>query len=433
MPSPDDIRILSVAAFILLMIMGMKRPVWAVLAYMVLVYCKLSAYYPVFAAMQAEAVFAIIILARVLLGGELFSRLSLKNNKINQYLLLFVLCVMLSYAVAWDRQYSWDMAVYHFIKVLTLYLMLVGAVLNRQDLYVFFIGLMLMFGYLAYEPTYYFMTGTGGSTQVYGINYIAEIGLLSGHVALANNMNQMIPLALFSFLGFKSRTLKIVAFACLTMFVLSLMGSGSRGGVAGFAFFGMLMIYFSRNRTKALILVGIPLLILVLATGRMSSTLSRIDSDAVWGRLVGLTHGIGMLQRGNIIGVGPGCFPLARRSYFDYKMESHNIYGQVIGDLGIPGTLCWGLLVYAAFQSLSRSKQRLKEEGKADSFLFFLAQGVQISLLVRLFVSLGSHGLYYFYWYVMFFLSAVISDLVEKESLVDEEEKGLAEGIYEYS
>lgn len=414
MPSPDDIRILTVAAFIVLMVMGLKRPVWAVLAYMILVYCKLSAYYPVFAAMKAELVFALLILARIFVSKDVFSRLSLTHNKVNKYLFLFVLCVFLSFVFAWDQQYSWDNKVYHFIKVLILFTMLLGGVRDREDLNYFIVGFMFMFAYLAYEPSYYFLTGDGGREYVYGTNYIAQIGILSGHVALANNMNQMIPIALFAFLGWKSRILKGAALASLAVFLVALIGSGSRGGVAGFAFFGLVLVYFSKSRGRASVFAGIPLLLLLLKTG-LSSTLARIDFDAFWGRLIGLTHGIGMLRHGNILGVGPGCYILARREYFSYGMESHNIYGQVIGDLGIPGTIVWALFLYSVFGNLLYAKRRLEEEGRANSFLFYLAQGILVSLLVRLFISFGSHGLYYFYWYVMAFLSILIKNIVDQE------------------
>ena len=427
MPSPNDIRILTVVAFVALTLMGLKRPSYAVVGYMVLVFCKLSSYYPAFAAMQAELVFALVILARIFINGEAISRLSLNYNKVNQYLFFFILCVFISFAVAWDHQYSWDNKVYHFIKVLILFAMLLGGVRDREDLNIFVVGFMFMFAYLAYEPSYYFLTGTGGSEQVYGTNYIAQIGILSGHVALANNMNQMIPIALFAFLGWKSRVLKAAALASLLVFILALLGSGSRGGVAGFAFFGLVLIYFSKSRGKAAVFAGVPLLALFITTGRLTDTLARIDFDAFWGRLIGLTHGIGMLQRGNILGVGPGCYLLARRAYFSYRMESHNIYGQVIGDLGIPGTIAWGLFLYSVFGNLIFAKRRLVEGGEGNSFIWYLAQGVMISLLVRLFVSFGSHGLYYFYWYVMAFLSIAIKELAkakfeQQEDLTTREE-----------
>ena len=46
-------------------------------------------------------------------------------------------------------------------------------------------------------------------------------------------------------------------------------------------------------------------------------------------------------------------------------------------------------------------------------FPYKLAMGILISLIVRLFVSLASHGLYYFYWYVMAALPIAIYKVVE--------------------
>jgi len=43
-----------------------------------------------------------------------------------------------------------------------------------------------------------------------------------------------------------------------------------------------------------------------------------------------------------------------------------------------------------------------------NDFLYKLAIGIQVSLIVRLFISMGSHGLYYFYWYLMAVISIVI-------------------------
>ena len=120
-----------------------------------------------------------------------------------------------------------------------------------------------------------------------------------------------------------------------------------------------------------------------------------------------------MVKRGNFLGVGPGCFLFARRKYFSYTMESHNIYGQVLGDLGIPGTIAWAFFIVGIFKNLIAARKKLKDMVMEKHFLYYLALGLQVSLIVRLFVSLASHGLYYFYWYVIAALSIVILKTAE--------------------
>ncbi len=401
MPSPDQLRILSIIFFVLLLLIGLKRPIYAVVAYMVLVYCKVSSYYPFFVQIKAELLFAVLILLRVAAIGNLFKNINF-TSEINKYLFYLILCVTLSFTVAWDHQYSWDIAVYHFIKTLFLYVLILGAIETKKDLKIFVWSFILMFLYLAYEPMYGFLTGTSGDKQMYGTIYIAETGILSGHVALANNMNQMLPIAWFLFWGSESKWERIGAAFCFVVFLLALVGSGSRGGIVGMVVWGGGIVWFAKERAKALATM-LPLLVVAffLIGSSVVQTASRIDSSSTGGRLTGLTHGIGMLRKGNVIGVGPGCYLFARQKYFSYRMESHNIYGQIIGDLGIPGIIVTFLLIRAVFRALLEVKRRAMKAGDQGKFIFYLMMGIQVSLITRLVISMASHGLYYFYWYVM--------------------------------
>lgn len=424
MPSPDSMRIIAVIAFGVLFVMGLKRPVWCAVAYMVLVLCKISFYYSIFEAIQAELLFAVIILVRLFVSGNFSSKLSQAFNHVNKYLFLFTLCVFLSFAVAWDYKYSWDNAVYHFIKSLILYVMVLVSIKNKKDLKLFIWSFIILFSYLAYEPMFDFLTGTGADIQMYGKVYTSSIGILSGHVALANNMNQMLPIVFYLILGIQEKKGKVLASIPLLIFFYALMASASRGGVMGFVMFSACVVFFSKRRLRNGLICGSLVLCLFIFSGRVVSTADRIDEHSVRGRMTGFTHGIGMLRKGNLLGVGPGCFLFARRKYFSYTMESHNIYGQVIGDLGIPGSFAWFFLIREVFRNLIAAKKKLKSMAMEKSFLYNLALGLQVSLVVRLFVSLASHGLYYFYWYMIAALSITVLKLVEdisKNNIVEQE------------
>jgi hypothetical protein len=416
MPSPDSARIIAVVAFAALTLVGMKRPVWAVIGYMVLVYCKLSHYYPFLAGMKAELVFAVVIVLRLFLTSGFPGKLSARFNSVNKYMLWFTVCVFLSYFMAMNRQYSYDNAVYHFIKVLFLYVMVLLGVDSKKDIKVFLWSFVVMFAFLAYEPMYGLVTGVGASRQMYGDIYIAEVGVLSGHVALANNMNQMIPIALFLLLSVKNKRMRVLASIPLLVFFGALIGSGSRGGVVGFLAFCAALVWFSKERKRNAVLVALLAGMLFVMSGTFKSTAGRINRGAAEGRLVGMIHGLEMVRlKGHIFGVGPGCFMLARGKYFGHTMMSHNIYGELIGDLGIPGTLICVLLMVQVFRNLRSCKNKLAAISLENGFFYKAATGMQISLIVRLFISLGSHGLYYFYWYAIAGLSAIMLKAVEEK------------------
>lgn len=415
MPSPDSIRFLTVVISILLILIGLKRTVYAAIGYMVFVYCNVSYYYPFFAQNKAELVFAIIILIRIGLNPGSFRRLLPQYNIVNRYLFVFIITIAASFLFSINYQLSWDYAVYHFIKTMILFAMVIMSLSDEKDLKLFAWSFVLMFIYLAYEPTYSFITGTGGSVQAYGVNYIADVGLLSGHVALANNMNQMIPIAFFLIFSFDKNYKKLFAAIPLIIFFIALVGSGSRGGKLGFLFFAFVLTFFSQKKAKTFITVGIVVIVLFLTSGTFVSTLSRVNIAQTEGRLSGLFHGINFIRFGHVFGVGPGCFALARGRYHGHTMDAHNLYGQVLGELGILGSIAWGFLIWHVFQNLRYAKRKLSEMALEKSFYFYLATGLQISLLVRLFISMGSHGLYYFYWYIVAAMSAVLVVLVNQK------------------
>lgn len=415
MPTPDDIRFIIVVIPIILMVIGLWKPLYAVIGYMFLVYTNATHYYPsIFMAIKAELIFAFIILGRIMLDYRNIKRLSYHDNPVNKYMYLFILCLFLSFLYAWNYSVSWGYGVYHFMKTVVLYLMVVMTLSSRKDIKIFAWSFVLMFAYLAYEPAYNFVTGTGGDIQMYGIIYVSNVGPLSGHVALANNMNQMIPLAFFLMFGYKKVYKKALAAVPLIIFMTALIGSGSRGGVLGFAFFGLVLVFFSKRRVLTAMIAGFFILVLFISSVYISSTTSRIEKGQVWGRFTGLTHGIEMVKRGNFLGVGPGCFAIARGKYFGHSMDAHNIFGQVIGELGMPGTIAWFLFIRATFLNLMRSKRMLRSASMQRSFYYYLASGMQASLIVRLFVAMGSHGLFYFYWYIMPAMSAAIYLAVKK-------------------
>jgi O-antigen ligase len=314
-------------------------------------------------------------------------------------------------------QVSWDNGVYYFIKVLVLFSMILGSIKNEQDIKIFVWSFIVMFTYLAYEPVYGFLTGTGASWHSYGEVYTSEMGVLSGHVALANNMNQCIPIVFFLIFGIKNKILRSLGIFIFLILFFALVASKSRGGVAGLIFFAGCAAYFSKKRMRNAIAIGMACVLIFILSGSLKSTADRINSSAVRSRLIGFIHGIEMVRiKGRVLGVGPGCFSLARKTYFDYRLESHNIYGELIGDLGIPGTIAWFFLIRQIFINLITSKRKLKQLSMENHFLFGLATGLQVSLLVRLFISLASHGLYYFYWYVIAALSIMTLKLTERLS-----------------
>jgi O-antigen ligase len=116
-----------------------------------------------------------------------------------------------------------------------------------------------------------------------------------------------------------------------------------------------------------------------------------------------------MLLKGRIFGVGPGCFAMARGYYFHYTLQAHNLYGEIIGELGIPGAIAGFFLLWRVIKNNREILSKLKSADNGNQYLYYATMGIHMSLIVRLFISLASHGLYIFHWYFVAAMSIIIS------------------------
>lgn len=415
LPGPDSIRILSLLISFSFLALGLKRPIFLFLGFMYFFYWKVAHYFPILIGLKAELVYGLISIIMIFILYPSTSH-EVKKDSIVKLFYWFLCAYGISFVFAWDHTFSWDNAVYPFIKILIVAFGVIVAVRDEVDVKIVVWGVVLMYVYLAYEPMFRFLTKTAATVKMYGNTYISDIGIFSGHVSLANNMNQMIPIAALLILTVKNKILRFVSAVPLLMFLLCLVGSRSRGGVVGLIVLALLVLFFARSLLRSKMALVVIVATGIVFGGVLLGTFSRIDASSTEGRLVRVLHGADMILKGNVFGVGPGCYILASGRYYGHTMMSHNLYGQLLGDLGIPGALTWLLFMGAILSRLnSLRKEFMGSLGGQNSMWYFICVGLLLSLLVRLFVGLGSHSLYFFNWYVLGILAVHISRLCSQE------------------
>jgi O-Antigen ligase len=113
------------------------------------------------------------------------------------------------------------------------------------------------------------------------------------------------------------------------------------------------------------------------------------------GRIQGLIIGAELLNRFPLTGCGPGAWRPASGS----PIESHSLYGQCMGELGMAGVLAFGGLVTTLALHLRRLKRLSTVDGPApDPSLHALAKAMQASLFLLLFLGIFGHNLYRYNW-----------------------------------
>jgi O-antigen ligase len=242
------------------------------------------------------------------------------------------------------------------------------------------------------------------ATGIGGFQYaVAEVGRATNHNALANYFLSAMPLLWFIGIGSKKMLVKMSAFGLLAFSFAGVLISGSRGGMVGLVVILIVMALLSKQ--PGLFLVGgVVLLILSIPVmggeylARMATILDFGGSDlSSSSRIDGLVHGIEMMIMRPILGVGPGCYPVARKAWMEWSLWAHNHYGQLAGELGVIGVVVWCRF---AKDYMRRSWQFIKTKD-ADPWLKNIASAVFVTSILRLALGMFDHSLYRFVWFIL--------------------------------
>ncbi len=166
-----------------------------------------------------------------------------------------------------------------------------------------------------------------------------------------------------------------------------------------------IVILRSRHRWWGLVLamIGSPILFLALPA-ELQNRFETIVNPEVGpknaqvsgeGRLEGLSNGYELLMANPATGCGPGAWRPATHS----KIESHNLYGQLMGEMGMAGIMTFGCILACFGMNLYWMKQHCRmHPDERDSFAYHLAGAVGMGIFLMLFEGNFGHNLFRHNW-----------------------------------
>jgi hypothetical protein len=419
LPPAESIQIILPIASVLLLVMSLKNPVYGVIAYFVILNAKLGEMYPVLGAIRFELLAAVYVLLRIFISGKGLKNVLPASNPINKAFLVLFLVGMISVVFSIDPAVSWSEGGYFLLKLGVFYLMIVSTLRTSADLTKILWAFILVTAWIAYEPVANYISGVVNE-QMYGAVAYGRFGAASGHVALANTLNQAIPVILFFALTSRKRFIRITSLMILALLVFGVYASKSRGGFLGLFIIAMGIVYFSRYRMRAGLIAGaFMFFFLTLAASDYLSHMSSIQegihaSRTSSDRYLGLVNGISMMIKRPVLGVGIGCYAEARSRYFHYYFYAHNLYGELFGELGM-ASIAWFYFIYLVFRRTIAIKRNLDSFNARDRFYINILNAVQLGLFLRLFVGNFTHGSFIWFWFMMAALTVGIQNILLQE------------------
>jgi len=425
LPSAETIQIILPVLAVLFLLLSLFNPVYGVVSYFIVLNAKLGDMYPALGQVRFELLVALFVLLRIFVEVQGLERLLPGKNPINRAYLAMFLAGMISVAFSIDPAISWEFGGYNLLRVTVFYVMVVATIKTRSDLSKILWAFVLVTAWIAYEPVSNYLSGEVLS-QLYGGVAYGRFGQATGHVALANTLNQAIPITLYFGLASRKGYLKALSAAVLVLLVFGVYASKSRGGLVGLVLICLGVLYLARAKLKATVMVGSMLLVLVgfsasdylthMATIKEGIFASRSSSD----RYIGLLNGLSMMQKRPVTGVGIGCYPEARARYFHYRFYSHNLYGELIGELGL-ASIAWFYWMYVVLKRARKLKQGLDPLDPGDLFYINVISAIQLGLVVRLIIGNLTHGSLFWFWYMMAALTVGVQNVLLSEDRIHAE------------
>jgi hypothetical protein len=225
---------------------------------------------------------------------------------------------------------------------------------------------------------------------------------------LALTLNLILPLSVALFLANKNPVVRAALLACICLDAIAIIATFSRGGfLTLFVTFATYLWTLSKRpeRRWAFLALFVALAAApLLPSGYLDrlSTITNIEADPTGSgqeRWADTVSAMKYVAHHPIVGAGLGMNALAMNEARGSRWLSlHNVYLQYAVDLGIPGLILFLMLLTGSVKS-ARYAQRRSDRGSASGELFYLAEGIRISLVAFAVAGLFHPVAYNFYFY----------------------------------
>lgn len=187
---------------------------------------------------------------------------------------------------------------------------------------------------------------------------------------------------------------------------LCILLTGSRGSLLGLCVWFAIIVWGTRYRMRAALalVVAAPLAFVALPDSLQTRFETIINPEvgpanareSGQGRIAGFFTGLELWAKSPLTGVGPGAWRPATGS----KIESHNLYGQLLGETGTAGAVGFLAIVGCYWVNL-RAIKRMRAAAPPDErndLVFTLPSAVGVALFLLLFLGAVGHNLFRFTW-----------------------------------
>ncbi len=297
-----------------------------------------------------------------------------------------------------------QVVVENWFKILVFYLLLVTCASDPKGLrrlaagFLFVMGVYMLHSLREYVGGRY--TFRMGISRMIGVDSsMGDPNSFGASIVFA------LPFARAFWLSCQQKWAKLAILGFVGLSIGCILLTGSRSSLLGLIVWGSWIILRSQHRWLGLTAaaIGAPILFLALPDSLQTRFETIVNPDvgpenariSGLGRLEGFVKGMELIAVHPISGVGPGSWRPATRS----KLESHNLYGQLCGEMGLLGVMTFGAILACFAANLQWMRRAVKRDPAGpQSFEYLLASAVAMSVFLLLFMGNFGHNLFRHNW-----------------------------------
>ncbi len=394
---------------------------WLLIGYMYLFIHRPFEIWPTLGTFRVELIYALFV------GGVWLMHPGKRwlPNPLHRAFLAFAVATLICWVASPWASAGFD-HIYIYFTVLYFYVLLTTSIRDEQDLRLVLQAFLIIMAIYMLHALYEFKCG----------RYISRMGIprligMDSSMGDPNAFGATLLYALIlvpaSWIGNPSGRWRafLVCYAILTVGCIGL--TGSRGSFAALVLWVTISIALTRWRWAFGLagLVAAPMLWAALPPNLQNRFETIINPQvgprsaqvSAEGRLVGLQMGLQMFGNNPLTGCGPGVWRKATNS----KLESHNLYGQLLGEMGLVGAIPFVCLVVVFWLNARRVARLYREHPHWDrDFLFHLGRGLGLTLFFLLLLGAIGHNLFRYTWVWYGALLIITRHCVERRALAEQ-------------
>jgi len=378
----------------LLFILSFIFPFFGLINYMAVLYLRPMETNPYLVGYPIAKIFALVTLIGFFIHYKKQGK-TFFNFKQDKILLALLFVIILSFTVGWIPQCL--VVLDQMVKNVIVYMLIVGMVTSEKKLKIFLWAVLIASGVLALATVREFMA--------YNVSSLSnlDVGRLGGFSGayfgdsgdFAIMMDVVVPYAFFMSIAGRPILFRPLALILMALFITALVATRARGGLIAFGVIMLGIGYFGLKLPKlwhkliSIILVVVAIGgIIAFAPGvfkeRAETILDYQTQGTALSRIEYWKIGIKMFLSNPLLGVGAGNYQLRYSDFGGWEHVwpvPHNMYIEVMSELGILGFGCLFFLLFFTFKGSMAVSKILRYKKKTNFFLYSTNQAAILSLL----------------------------------------------------